>query len=131
MQNKDSAYYKDWFVKAEQDWKRMEILLGADDTEGAGFYIQQSLEKYLKGFLISKGWKLQRIHDLEKLLNIAIKYYPQFETYRPICEQITEYYTNSCYPIFSNYTPTSEEIVELKKISIKLVKKLKELAQIA
>lgn len=94
MSNENSTYYKDWFQKAEQDWNRVEILLKANDTEGAGFHLQQSLEKYLKGFLLSKGWKLQRIHDLEKLLNIALKYAPELETFRPTCEQVTEYYTN-------------------------------------
>lgn len=127
MKNENSRYYKDWFVKAEKDWERSEVLLKAKDTEGAGFHLQQSLEKYLKGFLIFKGWRLQRIHDLEKLLNIAIDFSPELEEFRSICEQITEYYTSSRYPIFTDYTPSVEEIIEAQDISRKLIKILKNL----
>ncbi len=57
---KDSLYPRDWFRLAAKDFKRTEDLLNVDDPEGAGYHLQQAVEKYLKGFLLSKGWKLKR-----------------------------------------------------------------------
>jgi len=33
--------------------------------------LQESVERYLKGFLLSHGWQLERIHDLNRLLDLA------------------------------------------------------------
>ena len=52
---------------------RVRYLLDIPDPEAAGFFLQQAVEKFLRAFLISKGWELQRIHDLEALLNMALK----------------------------------------------------------
>ena len=61
---RESLLSEDWFDKAAQDMRRVEILLAADDVEGAGFHLQQAAEKYLKGYLLGKGWALKRTHDL-------------------------------------------------------------------
>jgi len=47
-------------------------LLDAGDGELAGFCLQQAVEKFLKAFLLSKGWKLRRVHDLNTLLDDAL-----------------------------------------------------------
>lgn len=65
MRREESLYPKDWFRVGEKEIKRAEILLKAGDLEGAGFNIQQALEKHLKGFLLYKGWSLRRIHESE------------------------------------------------------------------
>ena len=39
--------------------------LGDNDPEMAGFCLQQAIEKFLKAFLLSKGWQLWQIHSLE------------------------------------------------------------------
>lgn len=69
MPRKESLYPADWLRIAEKDFVRVQHLLSFDDAEGTGFYLQQSVEKFLKAFLLSKGWRLQRVHDLEPLLN--------------------------------------------------------------
>lgn len=67
MQPRDSLYPADWLRIAEKDFQRVSSLLGIDDPEAAGFYLQQAVEKFLKAFLLSKGWRLQRTRDLEVL----------------------------------------------------------------
>jgi HEPN domain-containing protein len=99
MPPKDSLYPQDWFRLAARDFKRVEHLLNVDDPEGAGYHLQQAVEKYLKGFLLSKGWKLKRIHDLEVLLNDALKFEKAFEKYRSLCQKITGYYIIDRYPL--------------------------------
>ncbi|MGD2248907.1 MAG: HEPN domain-containing protein, partial [Candidatus Methanofastidiosia archaeon] len=42
------------------------------------FHIQQAVEKYLKGYLIYKGWKLKKIHDIETLIIEAVKFDAEF-----------------------------------------------------
>jgi HEPN domain-containing protein len=110
MSIKESRYPGDWLAKAQKDLRRVEILLAADDTEGAGFNVQQAVEKIIKAFLLSKGWRLERTHDLVKLLNTVVHYAPKFDKYRALCEQVTEYYFEERYPIFYALSPTKAEI---------------------
>ena len=108
--NKESLYPADWIEKARRDLRRVKVLLADDDTEGAGFHLQQGLEKYLKGYLLSRGWKLERIHDLVKLLNYAKDYDSSFEQFRALCEKVTDYYVLDRYPLFGRMLPTKEEL---------------------
>jgi len=96
---KESLYSRDWISKAKKDLRRARVLLTDGDTEGAGFHLQQAIEKYLKGYLLLKGWELQYVHDLVKLLNSATNYDSSFEEFRPLCEQVTEYYILVRYPL--------------------------------
>ena len=81
MDKKESLFFKGWYQKAKKDIGRVEARLKEGDMEEAAFHLQQSIEKYLKGYLLSKGWKLQRIHDLEALLDKAVKYKKKLELY--------------------------------------------------
>jgi len=55
MPDKDSRYPVDWIRIAEKDWRRVKLLLDLDDADAAGFFLQQSIEKFLKAFLLSNG----------------------------------------------------------------------------
>lgn len=107
---KESLYPKDWFRIAAKDFKRAEHLLSVDDPEGAGYHLQQAVEKYLKGFLLSCGWELKRIHDLEVLLNDTVKHEPTLEPFRALCQKITGYYMIDRYPLPSTAELTKEEV---------------------
>ena len=64
----ESTYPADWFQIATDDFRRVPRRLEEGDAGDAAFHLQQALEKYLNGFLLSRGWKLERIHELVKLL---------------------------------------------------------------
>ncbi len=98
MPRKESQYPVDWLRIAEKDLLRVHRLLDLQDPEAAGFYLQQATEKFLKAFLLSKGWPLQRIHDLEPLLNAALSYDPSLEQYRPTLQTVTGFYFVERYP---------------------------------
>jgi HEPN domain-containing protein len=107
---RESFQPEDWHKKGARDVRRSEILLENDDPEGAAFHLQQALEKYLKGYLIEKGWKLERTHDLEELLDHAVDHDAQLEIFRPLCQEVTEYYIEERYPFLVSSTLTVDEI---------------------
>jgi HEPN domain-containing protein len=127
MPGKESLYPQDWFDRAQKDLERVErLLLTAEDLPDAGFHLQQALEKYLKGFLLSKGWKLRRIHDLEELLDDATKYRADFEEFRGLCQQTTEYYVEERYPFIAPSQLTKEEMEDSLKQARRLIKRVLE-----
>ncbi len=107
---RESLLPADWFARGELDIRRAEILNANNDPEGAAFHLQQATEKYLKGFLIGKGWKLERTHDLEDLLDNAVDFDAGFEEFRSLCQEITEYYIEERYPMMVSSGLTVDEI---------------------
>jgi HEPN domain-containing protein len=87
----ESMYPPEWLRIAGKDLERVSRSLRDGDPELAGFCLQQAVEKYLKAFLLSRGWKLQRTHNLEVLLDAATAYAPDLEDFRAVCQVITLY----------------------------------------
>jgi len=96
---RESLYPKDWIKKAGEDLKRVERRINEGDLTDAAFHLQQAIEKYLKGYLLSRGWKLIRVHDLEFLLDEALKHNPDLENFREVCQEATGYYLADRYPL--------------------------------
>lgn len=102
MPDKESSLPEDWFKKGDDDKQAVGILLEYGGKSGvAAFLIQQMLEKYIKGFLLSKGWKLKRTHDLEELLDEMVKFDSSFEEFREISQKVTAFYFLERYPFFA------------------------------
>ena len=99
MPHRESRYPKDWLALAEKDLQRVTRSLRDQDAELAAFCLQQAVEKFLKAYLLSKGWKLRRIHDLEALLDDAMVYDPSLDQFRNTCQKITNYYVVERYPL--------------------------------
>ena len=59
---------------------------------------QQSAEKYLKAFLLSRGWKLARTHELSRLVTECFDYDESFEVLYPPCELLNGYIITGRYP---------------------------------
>ncbi len=110
MPHEDSLYPDAWFAIAEKDLHRVKRALADDDPELAGYCLQQSVEKFLKGFLLSKGWKLRRIHDLVALLDDSLVYEPSLAQFRPSCEIITDYYLPIRYHFAQEDLPSNDEV---------------------
>lgn len=110
MQLNESLYPNDWLRIAEKDLIRAKHLLAIPDPEASGFYLQQSIEKFLKAFLLRKGWKLQKIHDLEALLNETLLYDNSYEKYRSVLQKITGFYFVERYPFTLDSELTKEDI---------------------
>lgn len=124
MSANESRLPEDWHKKGALDLNRVEILLEHGDPEGAAFHLQQAIEKYLKGYLIGKGWKLARIHDLEDLLDFAVDFDAGLEQYRPLCQEVTEYYIEERYPIFPQSGIAVEDVRDKINTAKDLINKL-------
>lgn len=94
----NSLYHEDWKESAIKDWQRIKVMLKEKDTEAAAYFLQQSLEKHLKAYLLQHGWKLKKIHRLDTLLDDAIKYNSTLESFRKLCERVSGYYLTERYP---------------------------------
>ncbi len=106
---KATSYPAEWFQKAQEDLRRVTRRLTEGDIEDAAFHLQQAIEKLLKGYLISTGWALKKIHDLEALLDDAVRVAPALESYRKLCQQVTGYYLTERYPALGA-SPSANEI---------------------
>ncbi len=110
MPRDESLYHADWLRIAEKDMSRVKLLIDANDPEAAGFYLQQATEKLLKAYLLSKGWQIERIHDLEALLNRALVYDQSLERFRLICQKISGFYLIERYPFLVDAGVTEIEV---------------------
>lgn len=107
----NSKVVQEWFDKADSDLDQAEFLLKNDrPLVYVAYFIQQTAEKYLKGFLISNGWELEKIHNLDKLLKECSKFDKAFSKFLPSFRKISRFYFESCYPIGYEVEYTSKEI---------------------
>lgn len=126
QESKESFHPRDWFMKADADIRTARILLSAGELGTASFHVQQALEKYLKGFLLERGWSLKRTHDLVDLLNEAVLFDNVFEKFRSLCEMVTEFYVEDRYPFLMSSELNSQEIDEALKKTEELLNFIKE-----
>ena len=62
------------------------------------FHCQQFVEKYLKGFLVSRGQEPPYIHDLVKLITLCEAENPEFGQLKQKCIVLTQYGVQPRYP---------------------------------
>ena len=110
MSPEDALFVPDWLRIAEKDLGRSENMLGLEDGGAAGFFLQQAVEKFLKAFLLLRGWQLQRTHDLEVLLNHALTHDPSLEPFRAVCQKISAFYVAERYPPAPEDAVTEEDV---------------------
>ena len=89
-QEENKTNYKEWFDIGKRDLEDAELLLGEGRLENAAILLQQALEKYFKGFLVSKGWELKKTHNLSLLLIDALKHLPRLKKFENICKKAWE-----------------------------------------
>jgi len=90
-----------------EDWYRSaKVRLGSADrlyplegsSESVVELLQESAERFLKGYLISKGWTLSRVHDLGALIAEAQKYDEGFGEYADFADELTDQFWAMHYP---------------------------------
>jgi HEPN domain-containing protein len=89
----------DWLLLAKERLESADALFTARGAcYSAVELLQESVERYLKGFLISRGWQLERIHDLNRLLDLTIAHHADFSRFQKLAQSLTEQYWEQHYP---------------------------------
>jgi HEPN domain-containing protein len=114
----------DWIKIARKDWERISLFFQAEDFDGAGFFLQQALEKYLKAWLLQQGWALEKIHQLHTLLDAAMDYDPSLSRFEKVCERVSSYYFDQRYPPFGKAGLRKEILQENIKAARELIQGL-------
>ena len=91
---------KSCFEKSAQDLRMAQGLFSMDTNfkEGSVFMCQQSIEKALKGFLVSHKIRVAKTHDLVELSKQAFKLNSDLKTLDQDMERFTEYAISYRYP---------------------------------
>jgi HEPN domain-containing protein len=89
----------DWFAFAEERLRGVDVLEKSEGVTALGIEaLQESIERYLKGFLVAKGWKLVKTHDLERLVREASQFDSRFQVFMPFAIELTEDFFAQHYP---------------------------------
>jgi HEPN domain-containing protein len=101
-----------WLMKAENDLKTARQGFKAEEviTDTICYHCQQTAEKYLKAYLVSKDITPEKTHKIEELLEYCSKFDPSFEKVNDAAI-LTEYAVELRYPD-NFYIPSLEEAQE-------------------
>jgi len=98
---------------ARQDWHRIHVMLADGDADGAGLFLQQALEKFLKAYLLARGWKLKKVHTLQSLLDEAAIHDQNLQSFRDLCERVSAFYMVERYPSLGGEGLELEDVQQL------------------
>lgn len=71
----DPATPSDWYLLGADRLEKADALYERFASSWSGVeLLHEAAERYLKGFLVSKGWHLVKTHDLSRLLAEACKF---------------------------------------------------------
>ena len=89
----------DWYHLAAERLRSTDALRRSEGiTYSCVELLQESVERYLKGFLISQGWRLEHIHDLNRLLDAAAAHERGLQAFAPLVQSLTEQFWAQHYP---------------------------------
>ncbi len=98
----DSNSAADWLWIAESDLPMIRAAAKGEFSFGAArSKLAEVLEKVLKAELIHRGWRLEKTHDLDRLLEaMSNRGSPFFAQAEPLCDALGEFYFSDRYPGF-------------------------------
>lgn len=89
----------DWFFLGKERLESADALFTARGAcYSAVELLQEAVERYLKGFLVSRGWQLERIHDLNRLLDLSMQHHGDFSSFQQLAQSLTEQFWAQHYP---------------------------------
>ncbi len=110
-----------WITKAENDLKTAKDELATTNpaTDTVCFHAQQTVEKYLKAFLVKKGKRFRKTHDIAELIEICREVDEEFSLlYEMKADKLTRYAIEVRYPD-DFYIPSRKEAEEAYQIALK------------
>jgi len=114
---------KDWYDSGLEDFRQAEYLCEGGFYRGACFSCQQAIEKFIKWVLLKKGWELEKIHSIRRLLAIAEK----FEIQVPLQDEEMDFVDSiykGRYPGEEGLLPLGSPVLKDAKRALQIVKKV-------
>ncbi|PIS39279.1 MAG: hypothetical protein COT33_02775 [Candidatus Nealsonbacteria bacterium CG08_land_8_20_14_0_20_38_20] len=99
MKNNHLKLAQEWITKAQNDLRTAEILYeekGPPDT--LCFHCHQSVEKYLKAYLVFRNIHFEKIHYSWNLAKLCAKENKEFLNFEEELKTLDAYYIESRYP---------------------------------
>lgn len=118
---------KEWFEKGDHDLDEAKLSFEHGGwTDIICFHCQQAAEKYLKGFLVSRGinigkLKKWQIHELPKLWSECHKLDRDFESIEEECIVLNGYYIEPRYPLVKPKVYSKKEAKDAIEAAEKVV----------
>lgn len=107
---------QDWLFLAEERLRAADALFAHERATLSGVeLLQESVERFLKAFLLSRGWTLRKVHDLSFLLDECAAREARFGDFHDLAESLTEQFWAQHYPggdlsgIGANYVELREQ----------------------
>jgi HEPN domain-containing protein len=90
---------EDWLKSARSRLASADRLYAEEGaSEAAIELLQESTERFLKAYLIARGWQLRKIHDLGSLLAEAEKHDSGFGAFSDFADELTDQFWAMHYP---------------------------------
>ena len=115
MDDTRRALLRSWLTKAASDLKSARVLGSVDDAplDTAIYHCQQTAEKAVKAFLVSKELSPEKTHDIRRLTIEAAGHEPRFNEMMELAVSLTPYAWEFRYPDdLADTYPTREEFDE-------------------
>ncbi len=113
---------EEWFERGKHDIEMAQLIFDEGGyTDTIAHLIQQSVEKYLTGFLVLNGIGPKKIHDLGFLLGQAIEFRKNLQRFRDLCDKATKFYIEDRYPPCPPVMYSREEIEDVLEEAKELV----------
>ncbi|MBC8180332.1 HEPN domain-containing protein [candidate division KSB1 bacterium] len=119
-----------WLKKADNDivTAKQTLLLDGGPTDTVCFHAQQAVEKAMKALLTFNEISFPRIHDLLRLLELALQFLPELEKMRTELAEISNYAVEVRYPD-DWFEPSRDDALQALEIAKKIVKSVKQKIQ--
>ena len=89
----------EWFARGDHDIETADLLYNEHGhMDSVAYHIQQTIEKYLKGYLVLHGKRPPRIHELDTILNHIVPFDDSLADFLELCEKASLYYIEARYP---------------------------------
>ncbi len=121
MSNPKNDLVKNWLLKAKRDLDTAKRLAGEPEPylDTAIYHCQQAAEKAIKGLLVFYDQRFEKTHDIEVLIQIAIRFNKEFSSLLDSGNILTPYVAAYRYP-GDIIEPSKEEFNEASDAANKI-----------
>lgn len=109
-----------WILLAQERLEKADALFERFGSSYSGVeLLQEAVERFLKGYLVSKGWRLIKTHNLPELVAEAASYDADFKRFLDFAASLTQQFWEQHYPggdlteVGSDYTYVRQPAGEL------------------